>query len=198
MVFAAKGDQLRAGRNSTARLTARLQGSNEHSALCPFGSDRAGPMTVAVRPTPGGQPRRPNCPEAVVRLGSVALKSAGEVISDGRFTLLSATLGHRGNAEALSSTSMRNPCGSFRMRHGLATPRPLDLRRARRVFWRPGVLLLRAPQSRWCLLLQRLWLAAATEAVQPMSCGQSSGRNKLLQVRRVIHHTWGNASVASR
>ena len=76
-----------------------------------------------------------------------------------------------GHAEALSSTSMRNPCGSFRMRHGLATPRPLDLRRARRVFWRPGVLLLRAPQSRWCLLLQRLWLAAAPEAVQPMSCG---------------------------
>src|SRR3989442_14920839 len=137
----------------------------------PLGSFSAVGECLSAANTRRSASLSPNCPEAVVRLGSVALKSAGEVISDGRFTLLSATLGHRGNAEALSSTSMRNPCGSFRMRHGLATPRPLDLRRARRVFWRPGVLLLRAPQSRWCLLLQRLWLAAAPEAVQPMSCG---------------------------
>src|SRR5712691_129031 len=31
------------------------------------------------RPTPAAQPRRPNCPEAVVRRGSVSLRSAGEV-----------------------------------------------------------------------------------------------------------------------
>ena len=44
----------------------------------------------------------------------------------------------------------RIPCGSLKCRYGLGAPRPLDQRRARRVFWRPGVRLLRPPQSSWC------------------------------------------------
>jgi hypothetical protein len=57
------------------------------------------------------------------------------------------TLGHWAMPEHFSSTSTRNPCGSLKCRHGLAIPASLELRCARRVFWRPGLPILRPPQS---------------------------------------------------
>jgi len=62
----------------------------------------------------------------------------------------------------------QNPCCSLKCPHGPAMPPSLDLRRARRLFRRPDVPLLRPPQSSWRQVLQRLCFAAAPEAVQPM------------------------------
>src|SRR5438128_9077544 len=81
----------------------------------PLGSFSAVGECLSAANTRRSASLSPNCPEAVVRLGSVALKSAGEVISDGRFTLLSATLGHRGNAEALSSNPNANSLRQLKM-----------------------------------------------------------------------------------